>query len=460
MARRKLILLGACAWIGVFLLVTAPAIVFAGGQGEKAGGPVQLAFGSTWAPSQSGQAEDYHIGIFKAWQAKNPNVKVDLQEYGSADFVQIQEKTWLASNTWPEAFEINTVDLATAAKTGQLLDITAALNADAAWRDSFLPGMVANENLIGGKYYGVPMQFITNETFFYNTDILKQAGYNEFPKTWGDLLALCAKLKSMGYVPIAMVDKATWPAVSHLVEPLCQFIMGPEWVKKVGAFSADVSYADPRFLDVLKKTNDLKTLGYLPSNVASADFGDDTGLYFARKAAIYLDGSWAASGVIQNAPADILAVTKAAPMPRPENSDPGSVYGLFTGGSGWSYAGRADLAKAPDAKRNAVLSLIKYLTGPDAIGPIVQNYQLPPNKLPQGLDMSKAPALMVDTLKMFSASPAIPPMNQEQNGATMSTALYKDCQAMLAGAMTPEQMQQDVQAAYVKAVAEVASMNK
>jgi len=306
----------------------------------------------------------------------------------------------------------------------------------------------------------VPMQFITNETFFYNTDLLKQAGYTAFPKTWGDLLALCAKLKSMGLTPIAMVDKATWPAVSHLLEPLCQYIMGPDWVKKVGAFSADASYNDPRFLDVLKKINDLKTLGYLPSNVASADFGDDTGLYFAKKAAIYLDGSWAVSGIIKNAPADILAVTKAAPMPRPENSDPGSPYGLFTGGSGWSYAGRADLAKAPEAKRNAVLSLIKFMTGPDAIGAIVSNYQLPPNKLPSSLDMSKTATLMVDTFKMFSASPSIPPMNQQQNGATMSTALYKDCQAMLAGAMTPEQMMTDVQATYVKAVAEMAAINK
>lgn len=437
-------------FLAVLLMLCAATLVFANGSKEKgaSGGQTAITFGNQWIPLPTGQP-DYHLALVKQFEKLHPNIKVELRTYGNT-YLTVTEKTWLASNTWPDGFLINTVDLATAAKGGQLLDWTPVYQADPKWTDSFLPGL-RNEDLVNGKYWGVPNHFITNETMYYNSAILKKAGYTEFPKTWSGLLQLSAKLKSMGYIPMAMGAKDGWPIVSHLVEPLTQFICGPQWVKNIGAFTNKSSYADPCFVDVLTKINQLRTNGYLNSDVLSANSSsDDISYLFNQKAAILLSGSWRVQSVVTGAPKDLLPSIEVAPTPRPANAKADSPYGLFTGGAGWAFSGRPSLSKE---KQAAVISLVKYLTGPEAASAALANYGLPPTKLGAGVDTSNLPRLQLAENKMISAAPVIPPMNQQQNGPKMANTLYKTTEAMLAGSIDPQQAAQQIEAEYKQVVA-------
>ena len=62
-----------------------------------------------------------------------------------------------------------------------------------------------------GHYYFVPIYnypWVMN----YRKSVFDKHGY-QVPKTWSDLMTLCAKMKSDGFVPISWTDKDGWPAM-------------------------------------------------------------------------------------------------------------------------------------------------------------------------------------------------------------------------------------------------------
>ncbi|AVT32301.1 sugar ABC transporter substrate-binding protein [Plantactinospora sp. BC1] len=62
-----------------------------------------------------------------------------------------------------------------------------------------------------GKQYFVPFYYYP-WAMFYRKSVFQERGY-QVPKTWDDLKALAAKMRSDGLIPIAMADKDGWPAM-------------------------------------------------------------------------------------------------------------------------------------------------------------------------------------------------------------------------------------------------------
>jgi multiple sugar transport system substrate-binding protein len=60
-------------------------------------------------------------------------------------------------------------------------------------RSDFFEG-IWKTNVVNGKTYGIPW-YVDTRLIFYRTDLLAQAGYKEFPKTWGDWVAAMKKMK-------------------------------------------------------------------------------------------------------------------------------------------------------------------------------------------------------------------------------------------------------------------------
>ncbi|MEN3607970.1 ABC transporter substrate-binding protein [Plantactinospora sp. ZYX-F-223] len=62
-----------------------------------------------------------------------------------------------------------------------------------------------------GKQYFVPFYYYP-WAMFYRKSVFQEKGY-QVPKTWDDLKALAARMRSDGLIPIAMADKDGWPAM-------------------------------------------------------------------------------------------------------------------------------------------------------------------------------------------------------------------------------------------------------
>ncbi len=432
------------------LLATTTAVFASGGQ--EGGGKVVIHYANIWVREELGNAT-YRLDLVDQYMKDHPNVQVIMDSTSHDPYLNVKFKTMVAANNLPELFHINSQDMRSTSKAGQLMDWTGAFNADPAWTQMFLPGLF-DETTFDGKIYGVPFQFITNEVVFYNSDLVAKAGYTEFPKTWEDFMTLCGKLKDMGVIPIDLGDKGGWPFVSHLVEPLTQYMAGNAWVKQIGTFTGKESYENPRFIAGVQLIVDAIKAGYFNSDSVALDhMTDDLSYYANEKAAIYLGGSYTISSLVQNIPQAVLDKTKMAPIPRPTAAQPEVKYGMFTGGSGWEYAANT---KMNDAQKKVVVDLVKFLTGPVYAKDDVEHNYIPVIKMQYvtGWDKSMVSGLQQEMNRMISAAPAIYLMNQQQNGPATSDVLYKGGQQLLTGQMTAEQYAAAEQEVYAKVVAD------
>jgi multiple sugar transport system substrate-binding protein len=71
----------------------------------------------------------------------------------------------------------------------------------------FANSVVGND----GKVYGIPVDYYP-WCVFYRKTLFADKGY-AVPKTWDELLTLCAKMKTDGLTPFAFGDKDGWPAM-------------------------------------------------------------------------------------------------------------------------------------------------------------------------------------------------------------------------------------------------------
>lgn len=414
---------------------------------------VKITFANTWVREEMKDAT-YPLDLIEAYKKDNPNVEVTIDAYNSSNYQSTVFKTMAAAKNLPEMFTMNSMDYRFSVDGGLLTEWTDILNSDAAWKDSFLPGIL-NETTFDNKVYGIPMHFITNEVVFYNKDILKKAGYDTVPADWDGFLALCEKLKNDGLIPIAIGDKDGWPLCSNLMEIQCEYICGPEWVSEIGAYSGKASYDDPKFVSVLKLVEDFVKKGYVNDDMVSIDNNtQDKSYLYNGESAMLFGGSYTLAGVINDCPEELKASISVAPIPMPSNAAGGSLPGTFTGGSGWAYGINTTL---DDNQKKACIDLIKIFTGPEYAKAAVEHNQIPVTKTDSlaGIDTSKVLPLQQEMNKLISNSPRIALMNQEQNGS-MANIIYKKLQELSIGQTTPEQAAKDIQTAYAEATKNMA----
>jgi len=427
----------------------------AASSGGAAGASVT--FAETWGGDTSGQV-NYYLDGFNQFQSDNPNLKITLNSYNSSDYSTTVFKTMAAAKSLPDLFEINSIDYVSVANGNLSIDMTDTLNADPTWRDGFLPGLMA-ETTVGSKIVGIPYQFITNECIFYNKDLVSQAGYSAFPADWDTFLQMCATLKSNGLIPTALGDKDGWPLCSNLMEVMCDYICGPQWVSDIGAFNGNANYNDPKFISVLTLMNDFIKAGYMNSDMVSIDNNtQDKAYLYNKKAACLFGGSYTLAGVATNSPADFVSSISVAPIPRPSNAVADYQAGLFSGGSGWCYA--INPSVTDPNKLQACVDIIKYLTGVDFSRMVIENNQIPcikPSLVPN-VDTTKVLPLQLEMNAQIAAAPHITLMNQEQSGS-VANVIYKELQAMAVGSETPEQAAQNIQTGYAAAVTALQAAN-
>ena len=150
--------------------------------------------------AQAAYSEDDVRAMTDAFQAANPDVKVNLE---FVPYEGLHDKTVLAQGSgggydvvlfdviWPAEFASNNV----------LFDVSDRVTKD--MTDGVLPGAWTTVTY-DGKYYGMPW-ILDTKYMFYNTDILAKAGISTPPKTWAELTADAKIIKDKGLVeyPIA-----------------------------------------------------------------------------------------------------------------------------------------------------------------------------------------------------------------------------------------------------------------
>lgn len=154
-----------------------------------------------------GADADYNKNIVAGFEKNNPNIHVEIVP---VDFDHAEQviKTGISSGNPVDVSFFWGTQINSFVNSKMSYDLTPYLTANNnEWKNTFIEKYI-DAGKINDKYYAVSYQPVI-ETLFYNKDILKK--YNlEVPKTWDDLLNVCATLKTNGVFGIG-----NWSGQNH-----------------------------------------------------------------------------------------------------------------------------------------------------------------------------------------------------------------------------------------------------
>ena len=300
-----------------------------------------------------------------------------------------QLATDILDGTLPDIITFDAPNCAAYANAGYLYDFTSELSQEE--KDKFI-----TLNTYEGKTYGIPIQE-SSAGFYYNKNLFNQAGIDvsgitvDNPWTYDEFKTACAKLKSLGVMPVDMrLDATKDETATYLLYPFI-YASGGSFVDETGKtalgyFNSDASKRGFQFL------KDLVSSSYTSYGIGATDF--HTG-----KVGMYLSSGWTIPELDHQYPTTFPNRDTWGLLPYPKD-----VIAASANGS-WSYAignnGRKN--KAP------VVALLKYLTNKegsktvtDATGMIPANKEVETNYAPN----SPEDVLIQQLYKTGKARPA------------------------------------------------------
>jgi len=261
-----------------------------------------------------GYGDDYARKAEALYTKEFPKAKVDhkgLQKVGEA----MQPR--FVANTPPDVVD-NTgagrLDLATLVAAKQLSSLAEVLDAPAfdtpgkKVRDTLLPGVV-EDGTFGTDVVALNFTY-TVWGVWYSKSLFAQRGWT-YPKTWDDMLALCATIKKSGIAPWTYQGK--YP--EYINDPLLSMAAktgGPDLVKAVDNLepnawkAAGLASAAAAFAELAGK-------GYLMAGSEALSHTEAQAAWCQRKAAFIPCGSWLESEQKGVTPAGFDMVMGAVP---------------------------------------------------------------------------------------------------------------------------------------------------
>ena len=222
---------------------------------------------------------------------------------------------------------------------------------DEAYQDykSELPEVMLGNSTYNGKHYGVPLT-MNIVGMFANMDLLKEAGWNDVPKTYDDLIKCCEALKAKNIIPFGCAGGETW-CVTEYLEPVMIKSIGADalndiFLGKATWNNSDVAAAVDTFQSMVNK-------GYFDPNAVSLTNDEVKANFMAGKYAFYQNGTWNCADFA--ADADFFKKVKVSEFPV-VNSDKAQLGQLIGGPSD-------TLAVAASSKNAAVAAKYTFELG-------------------------------------------------------------------------------------------------
>ncbi len=174
-----------------------------------------------------------------------------------------------------------------------------------------------------GGVYAIPYQPFMF-AFMYNKAHFDKAGISATPKTWDELLAAMAKLKSAGYIPMTVDDAY----VDTLPGYYLARAKGYKWVEELVKDKTNKMWDDPAVIQMAKAFEDLAKKGYLSPTVAANKWPAGQQDVAAGTVSMYLNGTWLVNEIMTTTGPDFKWGTFQFPtVPNGTDPDTAANYG-------------------------------------------------------------------------------------------------------------------------------------
>ena len=255
--------------------------------GVKADAPLEVVV------FKGGYGDDYAVQAEATYKQKYPQAKVDhkgLQKVGEA-----MQPRFVAGEP-PDVVD-NTgagrLDIATLVGASQVTDLTELLDAPSLdqpgkkVRDTLLPGVV-DDGTFGGKTVALNFTY-TVWGVWYSKSLFAERGWT-YPKTWDEMVALCAEIKKAGVAPWTYQGK--YP--EYLNDPLLTMAAktgGADLVKAVDNLQPG-AWKQEGLVQAAAAFAELAGSGYLMSGSEALSHTEAQAAWCQKKAAFIPCGSW------------------------------------------------------------------------------------------------------------------------------------------------------------------------
>ena len=230
--------------------------------------------------------------LFEAYMVEHPNVKIEVVSPSDSATVL----TTRVSNGdvpdiythWPKEESYALV------KAGAAMDLagTGVLdNISDSARDVWNTWL-ANKDISGEYCATISYNF---SGLWYNKDIFKDAGYEEFPATWDELMEACEKIKTQGITPIEIAGLNPGDTLQQLYICMASGMSGEAYAAFLadstsGKVDASSSVYGEELLSIGNKMAQL--VSYAQTDILGSD-GESASADFATgKTAMFMNGSW------------------------------------------------------------------------------------------------------------------------------------------------------------------------
>lgn len=286
----------------------------------------------------------YFESRLKAYRASHPDVEVIIDELAGNTTATMDSKLKIAisAGELPDVFYTADASIVNLAKdAGLLYELTDKINEDEEYKSHL------DMNDISTWNGGTDEIYVVNgykETFgyFYNKELLKQAGYDDFPETWEDFWKLCEALKAKGIAPMSLCTTTAWLPSTTFFELLS------ETGEKGGelAHTTDVlDFTDDEYVHAAEQLQKC-FMEYSTADAPGSDLTVALNNFTTGQTAMVVDGAWRIDEF--------------------KNSEIGENVGVarLPGNGAVSYPGTGFLCGSKDeAKAQAAFELIQAFTG-------------------------------------------------------------------------------------------------
>ncbi|MEM5315047.1 extracellular solute-binding protein [Paraburkholderia sp. JHI869] len=219
----------------------------------------------------------------------NPDVHVNVQ-FMVGNSIEENVKPRVAAGTLPDLVSINpNAYAAELADQGVLADVRQS----AAWKNMLDP-LKADWTSRGGKGFGISGGVATT-MIYYNRAMFAQAGIDTLPTNFDEFLAVCAKLKQAGMIPVMWSGGfpnmlGNGPFASGFANNVVAH--EPHWKEKMadGTLNLDT----PEVADIFARIALIPERGYAQPSFMTTGYDEGIRLFKEGKVAMAFQGSWAA----------------------------------------------------------------------------------------------------------------------------------------------------------------------
>ena len=298
------------------------------------------------------QRPDLMRKLFDQYQAKNPNVKVEIETGGATSELQRQYLSTVL-NAKDAAIDIYLIDIVNPAQyygAGWLEPLDAYMGKPADAMKPYLP-VYATSNVVDGKIAAMPA-FADAMFMYYRKDLLDKHGVKE-PKTWDELTAAAAKIQKAEGNPNLQGLSIQGAPIEGAV---CTFLLpywgqGKDFNDASGKMTLDKAAATKGLTQWLSMVD----AGVIKKNVAEVKTPDTVNEFKAGQVVFAINWGFAWDRFKDDKDSTVQGKVGVMPLPAMTGGKSATCVG------GWQWA-----VSAFSKNKAAAADLVKHLASPES----------------------------------------------------------------------------------------------